>query len=78
MPDDCSCGEPLRESVVMTVGSKRLKSCPECSGRAGHHVFYDEASFGVRNMGGGRVIVQSWCPACRGGMPPDGPAAFEC
>lgn len=62
----------------MDAGTTRLKSCPECSGRAGHHVFYGEDHFGRRNMGDGREIVQSWCPACRAGTLPDVPPALEC
>lgn len=74
----CSCGEPIREAIVMKTANERLKSCPECSGRAGHHVFYREDIFGMRNMGDGREIIQSWCPECRGGTRPTRAADYEC
>lgn len=74
----CSCGEAIRESIVTNDDSGRFKSCPECSGRAGHHVFYPEKSFSMREMGDGRYIVQSWCPECRAGNPTTMEAAYEC
>lgn len=74
----CSCGEPIREGIVMTTATGRLKSCPECSGRAGHHVFYREDTFGMRDMSDGREIIQSWCPECRGGNRPTQAPAYEC
>ena len=73
----CSCGDPLNESVVMTYHGERLKSCPHCSTRAGRHQFLSEAYFGTRDMGDGRVIVQSWCPECRSDLPEPSPTA-EC
>jgi len=65
--EKCSCDELLNESITMTLTSKpqRLKSCPNCSTAAGHHVFYLEDTFGKRDMGDGRILVQSWCPECR-------------
>lgn len=61
----CSCGTALRKSLSMEKEGKNLKSCPRCSGKAGHHVFYDDRCFGQRNMGDGNIIIQSWCPECR-------------
>jgi hypothetical protein len=74
----CICGETLRQSVTMKTRSERLKSCPECSGRRGRHVFYREEAFGSRDMGDGREIIQSWCPECRAGTAPSGTSAYEC
>ena len=74
----CSCGAPIRESLTIITRTARLKSCPQCSGRAGHHVFYREGTFGMRNMGGGREIIQSWCPECRGGNQPTRRPDYEC
>lgn len=38
--------------------------CPKCGKKANS---YDEVErdFGYRNMGDGRIIVQSWCSECR-------------
>ena len=38
--------------------------CPNCGKEA---TTYDEVEeeFGYRNMGDGRIIVQSWCKICR-------------
>ena len=38
--------------------------CPHC-GRTAHGQDAIVADFGYRNMGDGRVIVQSWCRECR-------------
>ena len=62
----CShCVQSLEDSQTMATEPNRLKSCPRCSQRAGHHVFYRETIFGTRDMGDGRIIIQSWCPECR-------------
>ncbi len=74
----CSCGELLSESVPLTAGIERLKSCPHCSTTAGHHVFYPEDTFGKRDMGNSRVIIQSWCSECRADQPVTQAAAYEC
>jgi hypothetical protein len=66
---NCTCGESLDDSITMTAGGDRLKSCPECSRRSGAHQFHPEGHFGTRNMGDGREIVQSWCPECRSNQP---------
>jgi hypothetical protein len=67
---NCGCGVALNESVTAIAASgQRFKSCPSCSSRAGRHQFLPEADFGMRNMGDGRHIVQSWCPECRGNLP---------
>ncbi|PQQ30391.1 hypothetical protein C6H64_10080 [Photorhabdus luminescens] len=64
--DVCSgCHEPLHDSVVAEVEGKIYKSCPSCSTAMGQHVFYRYEDFGMRNMGDGHYIVQSWCPGCR-------------
>ncbi|WP_411833744.1 hypothetical protein [Pseudoxanthomonas mexicana] len=62
----------------MSIGHERLKSCPECSGQAGRHVFYPESHFGMREMGDGRRIVQSWCPDCRSRHPSTAQPAYTC
>lgn len=62
----CSgCAGSLIESVDVENEYGVFKSCPECSRRAGYHIFYRFEDFGMRNMGDGRYIVQSWCPGCR-------------
>lgn len=62
----CStCQQPLHDSVVIEKNGEVFKSCPSCSSKAGTHVFYRYDEFGMRNMGDGRLIVQSWCPGCR-------------
>lgn len=78
MEDICSCGKPLRDAITLERDDGVLKSCPECSGRAGRHVFYREDDFGTRDMGDGRVIPQSWCPTCRSDSIPSTRPAFEC
>lgn len=73
-----TCQDSLRESVVAEVDGEHYKSCPSCSCKSGYHVFYRYGDFGMRNMGDGRYIVQSWCPGCRleqGAYPP---VAFTC
>lgn len=59
------CHESLVESIEIKNNFGCFKSCPECSRRAGYHIFYVYEDFGMRNMGDGRCIVQSWCPGCR-------------
>lgn len=62
----CSgCKESLKESLVAEDGGNIYKSCPKCSADAGYHIFYKYEEFGMRNMGDGREIVQSYCPSCR-------------
>lgn len=38
--------------------------CPNC-GKTAHGVDEIRILFGYRNMGDGRVILQSWCRECR-------------
>ncbi|EQC00988.1 hypothetical protein B738_06794 [Photorhabdus temperata subsp. temperata M1021] len=60
---DCSgCGEPLGRAKWRDG----RKSCPSCSLNRGYHVFYEDDAFGMRNMGDGRRILQSYCHYCRG------------
>ena len=73
----CTCGEALEDSIAMVRDGERFKSCPNCSKQAGPHQFHPEGHFGIRNMGDGRHIIQSWCPECRGGQPPQ-PAVATC
>jgi len=62
----CStCQQPLHDSVIIEKDGEVFKSCPSCSSQAGTHVFYINDDFGMRNMGDGRYIVQSWCLGCR-------------
>ena len=62
----CStCQQPLHDSVVIERNGEVFKSCPSCSNKAGTHIFYKYNDFGMRNMGDGRFIVQSWCQGCR-------------
>ncbi|PWK09424.1 hypothetical protein C7421_104370 [Pantoea ananatis] len=64
--DVCStCQQPLHDSVIIEKDGEVFKSCPSCSSNAGTHVFYKYDDFGMRNMGDGRFIVQSWCQRCR-------------
>ena len=74
----CSCGEPLRDSLVVRAGDLLLKSCPECSHLRGHHVFFREDAFGFRDMGDGRVLIQSWCSDCRQGHRSIRRPEYEC
>ena len=74
----CSCKTDLRDSVCMTLDGVRLKSCPNCSKRKGRHVFYLEEYFGYRNMGDGRVYIQSWRPECRAENPSTSTPKYEC
>lgn len=77
--DVCSiCQQLLHDSVIIEKDGEVFKSCPSCSGNAGTHVFYKYYDFGMRNMGDGRLIVQSWCPGCRlqDGMKPN--LVFKC
>lgn len=72
------CQRPLRESIKFEQNGQIYKSCPECSGNAGHHVFYRLDDFGDRDMGNGRIIPQSWCPACRSDLLPLVSPALTC
>ena len=75
----CStCQQSLHDSVVIERNGEVFKSCPSCSSNAGIHVFYKYDDFGMRNMGDGRLIVQSWCQGCRlqDGMKPK--LVFKC
>lgn len=75
----CSgCAKPLRRSLTVQHEEGLLKSCPECSGRVGAHVFYRLEDFGDREMEDGRIIPQSWCPACRSDLIPSVVAAHIC
>lgn len=70
-----NCQTVLRASVKKKASDGTLyKSCPECSGAAGMHVFYpfeayNENAFGTSDK---RVSPnkpegdQSWCIPCRG------------
>ena len=61
----CPCGELLHISLSGTSESGlQTKSCPECSRRAGHHVYHLLDQFGRRERDG-VLFAQSWCKACR-------------
>lgn len=75
----CSgCAKPLRGSIKIIQAGQVYKSCPECSGKVGYHVFYRLEDFGDRDMGDGRIIPQSWCPACRSDLLPLASPALTC
>ncbi|HHW4627650.1 TPA: hypothetical protein ACUW8I_001265 [Yersinia enterocolitica] len=75
----CSgCDASLSDSLIAEEEGKVYKSCPSCSEKVGHHVFYRYDDFGMRDMGDGRYIVQSWCPDCRFKEPPVLQVSFEC
>lgn len=77
--DVCStCQQSLNDSVIIEKDGEVFKSCPSCSSKAGTHFFYKHDDFGMRNMGDGRFIVQSWCQGCRlqDGMKPK--LVFKC
>jgi len=80
MDGTCVCGRPLRESIYSTAidSAAASKSCPQCSATAGRHVFYQIEHFGQRDMGDGRVEIQSWCPACRAGVGPSNQPHYIC
>lgn len=59
------CNEALNLSEVVVKGQDEYKSCPNCSVQHGFHIFYRTGDFGNRNMGDGRIVIQSWCPDCR-------------
>ena len=59
-----TCGRRLSRSVYRGPANA-MKSCPNCSKKAGRHVFYSADSFGNRTMADGHVIIQSWCGPCR-------------
>lgn len=70
--------QPLHDSVIVEKDGEVFKSCFSCPCKAGTHVFYEHDDFGMRNMGDGRFIVQSWCQGCRlpDGMKPK--SVFKC
>lgn len=73
---NCICGDRLNEAVVKIDDAElRYKSCPNCSVQAGRHAYHAEQDFGLRHMGDGRHIAQSWCPECRSLLPPQAVAA---
>ena len=79
MVERCSvCEQSLSHSREVEQDGVEYKPCPKCSADAGVHVFYKTIDFGYRDMGDGRHIVQSWCPACRSGEKPFIPPAFKC
>src|SRR5262245_5907527 len=68
---NCTCGEPLNQSVIQVFSGNRFKSCPNCSMLNGKkHQFFLETDFGTRVMQPGHVRVQSWCTECRNGQSP--------
>lgn len=69
------CGQALHRSRYEQ--NQAYKSCPRCSVIAGVHVYYRYEHFGMRDMGGGHVIIQSYCPDCRAGGD-GGQPLFEC
>ncbi|KAA1187299.1 hypothetical protein F0L16_12825 [Photorhabdus heterorhabditis] len=77
--DVCSsCNCSFHDSIVAELEGKLYKSCPSCSVSIGQHIFYRYEDFGMRDMGDGLHIVQSWCPGCRSkdGHTPD--VCFTC
>ncbi|MHC2596515.1 DNA-directed RNA polymerase subunit RPC12/RpoP [Kluyvera sp. 1366] len=60
-----TCQNSLHDSMVIEKNGEMFKSCPSCSSKARLHIFYKYNDFGMRNMGDGRFIVQSWCRGCR-------------
>lgn len=79
MTEICSCGYPLKDAqYIKDELDHDHKSCPGCSKNSGHHVFYPIEEFHERNMGDGRVIVQSYCVSCRNRKPPILSPSFEC
>lgn len=77
MSELCLCGQPLNHSVTLTANGQHLKSCPNCSELAGHHVFYRAGEFGDRRMAG-VVRIQSWCRGCRAKHPYKLNAVLRC
>lgn len=72
------CKAPLNESLYALDNGVEYKSCPRCSENAGHHIFYKSSYFGIRDMGDGRSIIQSYCPSCRAGQHPAIAPSFTC
>ena len=66
MSELCLSGQQLNHSVTLTANGQHLKSCPNGSELAGHHVFYRAGEFGDGRMAG-VVRIQSWCRGCRAG-----------
>ena len=52
-----------------TGKEEKHKSCPSCSKKAGQVVYHTESYFGERDMGNGKIEIQSWCPECRKDKP---------
>lgn len=79
MTVNCVCGASLKYAQYFKdkFGNEH-KTCPKCSQNAGHHVFYPIETFHERDMGDGRVIVQSHCSSCRSYLPPKEIPSFEC
>lgn len=75
----CSCcGDNLRKGIL----AGEWKSCPECSGRKGYHVFrrYPEA-FGTTDERASFTALegpQSWCRSCRSRKRPQGEPVRRC
>jgi len=71
------CQEQLRKSMKSSAlfysVEEDIKTCPECSGRLGRHVWYHLDDFGKR-MFQGKEYMQTWCRACRNSEPPVAPA----
>ena len=58
------CGRPLEISLEY----ENDKSCPNCSQKAGEHIFYPKACFGYtqkRVTANNPAGIQSWCTRCR-------------
>lgn len=72
------CKYLLSESQEIEIDGELLKSCPKCSSNKGVHIFYRYEDFGMRDMGDGRHIVQSWCPSCRSDEYPSLKTKFTC
>ncbi|KAB7896427.1 hypothetical protein GA565_10775 [Rouxiella sp. S1S-2] len=75
----CSCNVRLDDSqyCIDSFGNT-FKSCPRCSQISGHHVFYTTDEFGEKDMGDGRVLLQTYCPSCRSYKNRPLVPAFEC
>ncbi|CQD39702.1 Uncharacterised protein [Yersinia enterocolitica] len=56
----CSgCDASLSDSLIAEEEGEVYKSCPSCSERVGHHVFYRYDDFGMRDMRYGRWTLYS-------------------
>lgn len=75
----CSeCNQSLSDSQIIEKGGEVYKSGPNCSAKSGVHIFYRYEDFGMRDIGDGRNIVQSWCPSCRSDENPSLEVEFTC